>query len=681
MAIFIYRPTTTDVDDGWSLTGEATAHECVDPGDPVTHDDDTTYVSRTTSPTGAYVLGLSGNTAFAEQMIAINSVKVKGRAKRTNAGANNHCYFRIRLASNSVGDDTTILNTWTEYEWDFTNDRPGGGSWLPEDIRDGNFRWDFVRKANGPAVRLTSLWVEIDYVAASALVEPSRRIGSRKLRMMRKAMNIFEIDTKDLEFLNRQPGDIVNISHFAIPHASASGASVAIDKWQRVPCYLLGMTFMPMTRSVRLTLLDVRDYLVSFWDTGITDLSASSQRDGIAALDAGLTRTFSRDSGAWVEDPGDGRIVSIGNQQEKNAADGFLLEKSAINKILNSCNDDGVASDWSTQNTGVNGSAVEDDTTDLFWDSGETAQSIKITAGDPLGGSPVGIYQTAAEYAADSVVTVSVTHKDDDAAPIEVEIVRDFDGEYWNAATPGWQAGAVTNALTVRASELRDQINNIDVGSDATTLTITIIAHDTNGQVNHVYDVQCEESAYATSRILTNGAAVTREDDALTYSNDSGARMMFPDRGTAFFRVNAQWSTADLPSGAKMTVYYCAYDANNEEHIYYDEASGAWIFERTIATTVYQATKTTTVTKGTALDIAFRWTSDEGELGLADYTMSIFVDGVKGTDDDAAAHGAVADCDMEVGRTAADTDMLDGFLTHMMFTPIVYTDERIARLP
>ncbi len=679
MALFIYRPTVDALDDDWSANGASSLWECCDPGAGVSHDDDTTY-ANTAASGDAEVMGLTGDVNFNESMIAVTSVIIYCRARRTDTAGDNAIRLRVRLdATNETSGDLTLGTSYSNHTFDVTSSRPTGGTWTEADFRNAGFRWDVIRTANGPPTRVTSLWVEIVYVAASALVGPSRRVVSRRLRLMRKPLSIVEIDTPNLEFLNRRPGDIVGLSHFATPHETNTGAQVGIEKWERVPHLLLGRVLNLDALQVRLKLADARDFLLSLWDTGISNLSASSQRDGIAALDAGAARTFSRDSGAWVEDPGDGRIVEISAQDEKNTASGFLLEQSATNTILNSCNDDGVSSDWNTQNTGVNGSAVADDTTDTFWDTDVTAQSIKITAGSPLGGSPVGIHQTTASYDADSVITVSVTHKDDSAEQLEVEIQRGFDSEYWTGSA--WQAGQTTNVLTVRSSATRDQINNIDVGGDATTIKVTLTAEDVAGQINHVYDGQCEATPYATSRILTNGAAITREDDALTYSNDDGTRVMYPDRGTGFVRVIPGWSTADLPADSFRAILSCQYDSDNWDWVGYKQASGGWMFWRKANGTVYIAAKATTVTKGTSYDIAWRWTSDEGELGLPNYTISIFVDSVKGADLETEAIVPVDDANMELGRTSSDSQMLDCWISHLFITPLVYTDQRIARLP
>jgi hypothetical protein len=686
MATKIFRPYSTHVNTLATLVGAATAHEACDPGDDLDHDDNTSYCAEGSGSLNEQ-LGFKIDPTFSESMAAITSVVFWVRLGEivANGGSNNFT-MTVGLGGSTSTSGTKVItaeDTYENHSYDVTDLRPGGDDWTEEDFRDSTFLFYWGNTAaSSCAVRITSEWVVVTYIPSSAKVEASRRIASRMLRLRREPLRFRSVDVKERRFLHREIGDVIGASHFAIPHASRTGAESGVKDWQRTPHILMGVDLDLNNIIPKMKLLDGAGFWLGLWDVAKSDLNASSQRDGIAALDSGLDRTFLRDSPAWVEDPGDGRIVQILSHDEKNAADGMLIEKSATNNLLGSNFSEGYSTRWSAQGTGVNGSAVADDSTDLFWDTDETGYSCKITAGDPLGGTAVAIYQTSASFAANSVITASIRHKDDSGYGARILILRSTDGFYYSKAT-GWQVGYTSTLLTVRSAAERDQINNIDIGGSAATITIYIAAQENAGQVNHIYDVQIENSPFATSIIKTTSATVTRSDDELYFSDKVSARAIYPTRHSGYIRIIPLWSTADLQSGDKKTIFYIQYDANDELHFYYDEASGAFKYERTVGGVTAAASKTTTVTKGTEYELAFRATSGSGELNLSNYTLSVFVDGVKGTDDQSAAptgHESQAAI-IHIGRTAADTDMMDAAFSHLYTTPLVLTDEAIARLP
>jgi hypothetical protein len=677
MAIKIFRPyveTRNTFLSGPAPVGAATREEAIDPGDDLSHDDDTTYMGHGSGVVSKEI-GFRHDITFSEKMAAINSVALYVRLKRTDSSTDN-CYLKVYLGgSSNTGSSETITTSYVTRGELFTDLRPGGGSWSEDDFRDNTFEFVYLTSTSSPTTRITSLWVEVDYVPSATKIEPVRRVLSRRLRLLRQPLTTYTCtvkhesgDTESSALLDAYPGDIVAVSHFAIPHASNTGASVGVKSWQRRNMILLRNEFNAAAMTARLTLLDARHFWHGLWDVAVSRISATSQRDGIANLDAGATRTFLRDSSAWGEDPGDGRIIQAASQTEKNFANGHLLEQTIENLTLNSCFTDGVDSgDWTLE--GESGGAdIADDTSDTFWDTDETAKSCKLTAASPLGGTELGIKQTTGTINANTECCISTTHKDDSGYPAAINIQRAVDSWYYNAATPGWQSGSVWNDLTVRSSATRDAIKSIDVGGTNTTITYKVAAENTAAQINHIYDVQFEKNPYPTSRILTQSSTVTRADDEFYYSNTKSNRTWYPIRGTAFAVVNPEWDTADLPSGAKRTLYYVKYDTNNEDHVYYDEATGAWKFDRTVGGVTDSASKTLTITAGTEIKVCARWTSTEGEEGLSDPTLSIF----------AAPDVAAL---LQIGRKSADTNMLDGFVQHLYVTPQCLSDNEIARLP
>jgi hypothetical protein len=93
------------------------------------------------------------------------------------------------------------------------------------------------------------------------------------------------------------------------------------------------------------------------------------------------------------------------------------------------------------------------------------------------------------------------------------------------------------------------------------------------------------------------------------------------------------------------------------------------------------ATKTATVTRGTKYAIACRWTGVEGELDLAAYTVSVFVDGVKGTDATSAAPTFTSPETFFRGSDGSLARQANGVMGEIRVFPQALTDEEMAALP
>jgi hypothetical protein len=89
------------------------------------------------------------------------------------------------------------------------------------------------------------------------------------------------------------------------------------------------------------------------------------------------------------------------------------------------------------------------------------------------------------------------------------------------------------------------------------------------------------------------------------------------------------------------------------------------------------ATKTASVTRGTPVTVAGRWTGTSAELGLASYTIDVFVDGVQGTSAASAALPTQA-ASSTVYKGTDGTNHLNGRLLALTITPTVLTATEIA---
>jgi len=680
MPIFIVRPAAIGDTDQWRLAVGSTKVIATDPGDPVSHDDDTTYIDEEASnqvqeftvtqlPGG--VVGVRSVTAYLRWRNPSDSTMTVAWSAKLGGTVGTE----LSSSLGSSGSYTTVSGLLP---------RPGGGNWTPTDLADSTLQMR-LRMHTEPIVsnqRVTSFWWEVNAITVPAKIEAARAVASMKIREARETLQRVQVPVP-IEMLDHELMSLFNLSHFSLPHEDSPAEHVV--NWKRTLAQLRGVSLDLNSMQLMQTFHLKRGYMVLDWDVSITTVPASARGDGTVRLSNG-SRGFVRDSIAYIEDPSSGEVVEAPIDVEKQTINGLLIEGSSLgNYLKNSTFADGIASDWTTTGTGLSGSAIADDTTDLLFDADLSANSCKMTAGNPLPGTDLSIKQTSSSsFSANVVLTVSIDHKDDDGDTLDVEITRSVDSFYYTGST--WQSGQASITVTL-ANNVKDRfdIEGIDVGGSATSITVEIFARQTASQNNHVYHVQIDVSPYAKSRLLTHGTSpVAGEADHLTITNDSTGRVWLPDRGTYRTQIMLEWSGADLTDGDFRTLLYVGEDASNYEWVYFTKSAGNMFirYRRRRSAVNAEASQQVTVTKNTLYNVGARWTSDQGELGLSNYTLSIFWDGVKGTDDTSAGILTMgADRDMLRGRSGVDANMLDGYILHHEITQQVLTDNEMGQFP
>ncbi|NIO41044.1 MAG: hypothetical protein GTO41_13250, partial [Burkholderiales bacterium] len=510
----------------------------------------------------------------------------------------------------------------------------------------------------------TMVFLEVDYTPLPAKIEDTRTVGSQILRLRRLSPRTVT-QTAPLWFLDAELLTDYALTHFAFPAADGGGAGTT--KWQRRLMRLLRTELDMESMTLKATGFDLRHYLLTFWDIGQSKISAAANADGIARLSPGSTRTFSRSSKAWIPDPGDGRIVQVAEDEEKLGEDGEILEAAASNYVKNSAFKDGVASNWSAIASGT----VAAETTDVLYDTDVTAQACKVS-----GNSGDGLQQTATNTVADNVLFFSYDFKGD---------AHDWDlqesgGNWWNDSTKSWGGSRPGNsqaASSTAYTRVTSEVITTPGASKTIAVQFRLTGSTTEIKVGHV---QIEQGRWASSRIVTSGSTVTRSADSLKMSNNSGARVFPAGLGTLLVEVVPSWSSGNLATGDGKVIASVEYDANNYDQFMYWPTTGVWLMKRVIATSDYYATKTATATAGTSVKLGFRWISDEGEHGLTNYAISVFVDGTKGTDGlPGGAPTPPGSMDMYIGKNSAATWHFDGAIRRMEITPQALSDEEIAR--
>ncbi len=517
-------------------------------------------------------------------------------------------------------------------------------------------------------------------------LEQSRNVASRRLWWTRAPLPTVSIEAP-LSILDANLLDSVGVAGPAFPDRDAAGGGLDNATWARGHMRLYEKTLDCDRLTASVEMVDLRSISHSYVESGQAIRASSQQRQGIFVSSRGAVRSFNRTTAAYVVDPNSGAVVLKAADTEKVDADGVLIENGATNICLRSSFVSGLAGLTVSSSAWPTGGSVVLDTAPaigLLFDTSITANSVKIVgATTPTSTSAVMCQHPAmtirpTDDASAKSIVFSLDHYDDSALPLKFTLQRSGDSLYYNVATTAFTAGSSTapvyNSVTAVTSGIGRYQINITTVSTSQTYTLAYGTGSSGGanQTNHVFHVQVEQGQFltnagtisvgvqpyfASSRIVTNATPVTRGPDELHLYDPTGVGVIPPTVFTLFLRFIPEWSAANvvytdtylplavavpaLPSigsGNKAVLFVCGTQANSL-YLLYNPTTGNLelvLFQNfAVAAT---ATKSWSPVRGTLYTITCRLTSPtEGELGLPANTLSVFVDGVKGTD--AAAAG------------------------------------------
>lgn len=560
--------------------------------------------------------------------------------------------------------------------------KPTGGAWTVRDVNEfrggGQFNWP------GATPRLVEVWITGFYDPIPLELERVRVLATMRLLARRQPRALVRINGPFL-LADVEPMSLLPWSHRAAP--SADGLGWGELEWQRRPTRPLALTIDPNKMTVSVVAEDVRRQLLMMYDEGRSFISGASIADGIGRVYVG-TRTYNRDSKAWVADPSNGEVRELGYDIEKISGDefsGMLLEHQSGNQLLRSSFISGTTG-LTIVGDGVNGSAVAGTANFPLFETAVTAFSLEILSGSPHAADLVVLWPTTGTIPADSLCRVSIDHKDDATAQLYWGVRRNFDNNYWNDATQAWQATVPNNVIPISTVTARFISSRIDLGANASTMTFFVfnLAGGTAGRVNLAHHVQLEALPWATSRMVNDATGMTRLGETLTYTNNSGARN-WPSTGwTVTFEFISQWTVADITGAFAPIIvefFRVSHDANNYIRMYHSGVTPGFLeMEICVAGVSSFATAPISPVRGTPIRVGARLVSTSGEHGLAAYTSSVFVDGVKGTDAVAAGFPTeAANSTITVGGGGASLPPVSGVIRRWRVTQLVLSDTEIAR--
>lgn len=664
------RPDAEGTSTGWTLGAGASKTAAVDPGNPINHDDGITYIKMASG--SAVTL-----QSFSLEPPTFTSLALNG----INYGVRSNVHWLVSPESlfvfarmNGVdGSSSSLVHTITNTYFTFTGAlaRPGGGQWSWADLFNSTLELGISNPTalDGEA-RVTSVWLIPDGVESPEQITQAREVPSRRLWNFRRANPVLDTPVP-LDFLDVELLDLVPVSHYGLPLQLALGNGTKV--WQRPLFRAMKMDLDLKNFTINATLKDVRAQLLTFMDIGRSLKTGGTTHDGIARLDVGNTRQWTRASKAWVEDPADGFHKELQDNYEKQGPEGMIFEWASQNGIARSSFIQQLTG-WTTT-SGVTAEAAVDNQP-LFGAevTGYVAKIVNTVATvGPT--SPLSV-----SYSANAHISVSVDYRENEASTaLKVRIRRAFDGRFWDGAA--WQVAAQDLAVTASTVNARALFENIDVGGNATTISIRPVV-TVAGKTAYILHTQVEEQRWASAtRIVTDAAAVTRAIDALAISNDTTIRCWNNERGSGVFEYIPKWAPTAVRSTDLFYFFDLVYDADNRFRLYYRASDMALVFEVKRAGVAVEATMSWTPTRDEPVLLGYRWTSSEGELDLAPYTVSVFVAGVKGTDAVSAGGMPVEDSlsTMYIGADDSGASSADGVMRYILLTQQVLHDGEMAR--
>ena len=171
------------------------------------------------------------------------------------------------------------------------------------------------------------------------------------------------------------------------------------------------------------------------------------------------------------------------------------------------------------------------------------------------------------------------------------------------------------------------------------------------------------------------------------YIENIASRPVYPvtGRGTFGVRIEPLWDSPRLPRSAsrRRYVYGMIMDSVNYDALWYDCDSEKFIFERK----VNNISDTSEVwfpeaKDGQPIDLAVRWISTLGDLGLPSRSFSLFVNNVEGT---TGSHLQTMSIPTKTilylgSKNGTDGEMLNGWMRLLEIKQLALTQDAIGRL-
>lgn len=583
--------------------------------------------------------------------------------------------------------------------------------------------------------------IEVTGSPSQLVVEPVRQLMSILLWLRRNRLRLVE-QTVTLPHTDVALGESIHLDDPDFPTGDALGTSRR--DWSAHPLFVVSKSERLGANEARIQAWDQRELAASAWSPLHTDLGADDNWSGIPFLDRGGGRAVTRAQSGWVHRPNDFRIrdaasgywritpwgLSIcgGSYSGSTENTGELTRHSLNNGLSQGSGTDGTAlangnttafTDWVVGVYNAGQCVLKVDTSFLF-DVNGYRRAARLTQGAADADQAM-LTATVAGFSSTQRVRLHIVFR----PVVEGEGMPHFmlcrGDKYWNATTGAWDSGVVSPCVTagvaIGAASLEKVgdcyeywSHDIVVGVNGSLqLWVYSPLLDLSSSVD-VFVAEIVSSGAATGAgapvirrdfLMTTTVALDQAGDVIDLDNQSDYRIWDASRGTWSLQFTPLWDHEDLTDGA-VKVIVCANHqatANDREYLCYtrvNSTTGAWQYVRTVGgvtTTASFATSSaagTLARRWTPVKLTMRWTSTSEEFGLAAYTQSLFVDGVKATDAVAGGQSSqlTSGCYVALGRltsgAAGTADaphyFADGMIANLEGRLFCLSDDEITRL-
>ena len=614
--------------------------EAADPLDPINHDETTTYLSKG-SGAGAPSVGMKPDTTFPEKMALVMDFRTGVRLRATSQLFSGRDTYQPSVSLNATDVNATAIgfaaqDTWKESVVSLA--RPGGGAWVESDFRASSFEFFLTSAGNGPAIQLTSLWAEIDYIAADTFIETFREAYSRRLRRSSAAPRFYELQVP-IEEATMELLDDFRLSHEDLPRVRSLVRQLEKDgmmeSWQSAYMRFFQERVSFSNLSSVLTFEDEERVLCLFFSSFQVPGSVNEDYVGLIELDNGQKRTFERAKASYVQQS-DGLIATILSGAERMNHLGMWCAEGGTNDVLNSNFQEGLTTSWSLAQDGTGGSLSEETTDVLFVNKTSFPRVAKLVRGDDASW----IEQSVSVSSTDGFRRLSYFDKRLDSVASSFALQRSSDNQWWNDVLNQWQTTKIWCDSPAGELDMWNRNANlypIPIGWTGTALVQIGRNLGSSGDELLIGQVDFTKGRYLLPPIPTADAAETVDADIYKRVIDDTAfidrQTAYAKRGTVRFTLHVQNAPADVVGeGDELALVYLQYGTGTSD---YDVV----LVKHAVSEDprlAFRRVRSGSVDKELSADVdwaqddevklAVRWVA-EGELGLSDNTLSLFEDG------------------------------------------------------
>jgi hypothetical protein len=618
-------------------------------------------------------------------VVSIQSITVEVRARTDGGGGGTNTWTPFAYIAGteySLSNYSITSTSYADFSSTWATNPATSNPWTQAELNAFIFGVEQATAATAQG-RATRIRVAVTYTPISGDIGIVRLLGSIALLTFRRPIPLFR-DTAPLTHLDTELGENFSVVHVAGPHPQGLGWRLSPSAERGGPFRLRQTDLDLNTMSLELLAEDRRDFLTSFWET-FEAIRTSLGEDGNARITAGGTIAMNRASDMYDVDPGSYLVSRFGSGikalvdhgSAASPARGMVIEDARTNYFRRSSFINGTTGWSSGGGGGLGGSIAAETPTDPLFDPDVSNNCLLITHGDASAAHTITSPDAPSSVSISGVHRISIDHRDDASADFTWRLRRTSDTFFYRDDTGVWQAGTVDNTVTATTTRSRYVSKPIDFGgATAFNMTYRQPSGGAANRQNRLYHVQLENGYAITSRIPTTTDPVARALATYGYGHTTSKRALLVTNGTWQGKWVPFFSSGDVSSGT-IVIWEIVFDASNWFRLQYNAATGNMEFQVRASGTTTTATKSATLTRGTEVDLAVRWTSTAGELGLTARTHSVFVAGVKGTDVTRAADPTEGSATLYMGGSS--TVGANGKLRRWRWRPVCLRDEEIAR--